>query len=406
MTAANSESTRSTGRQVGASQFQARRRFGALIALVIFCSVNALLWRFAPIDKLPAESAASAEHARDDLWSGTGAVELVEQQYSSLPQRPTIVLLGSSLVMNTFWLMDHLIDPNLPDLFHYHGSFTMEGRLAASGLPKQHVFNLATAGQMVSDSYIWVNELLVGEKKPNIVVLGVAPRDFYDADLPAILATATFKRLVGLKNFDHYASVFLPRWQDKTDFLATHSCYFYGKRWRLQRETERACEKSFLFLGLIGKRPVALPQDKEKLRHDGFLLQALEGQRWQSSLREYRGRYQNIDKRDLSVQMGLLGKLADLCHQRGIELILVNMPLSAENRALMPNGFYQRFRQTVRSVVADKPGVEYVDLGDGRMFGRSDFFDSAHLNQEGGHKLLEQITPAIMSASKSYECNR
>jgi hypothetical protein len=404
--ASKSQLDGSTGWKAGAPQSAPRRRVGALLAFVIFCTVNAFLWRFVPIEKLPTESAASSESMRDDLWSGTGAVDVVEQQYSSLQQRPTIVLLGSSLVMNTFWLMDHLIDPSLPDLFHYHGSFMMEARLSALGLPKQRVFNLATAGQMVSDSYIWVNELLVGEKKPNVIVLGVAPRDFYDADLPAILATSTFKRLVGLKNFDRYASVFLPRWQDKADFLAAHSCYFYGKRWRLQREAERAFEKSFQFLGLVGKQSSVLPQDKEKLRHDGFLLQALEGQRWQSSLREYRGRYQNIDKQDLSVQMGLLGRLADLCHQRGIKLILVDMPLSMENRALLPNGFYQRFRQSVGKVVSDKPGVEYVDLGASGIFGRSDFFDSAHLNQAGGHKLLEQLTPAIVSASKSFESNR
>ena len=219
--------------------------------------------------------------------------------------------------------------------------------------------------------------------------------------MPAIFATVTFKRLVGLKNFDRYAPVFLPRWQDKLDFLATHSCYFYGKRWRLQRETGRAFEKTCSTLGLISSQTLSLPQDNEKLRHDGFLLSALEGQRWQSSLREYRGRYHNIDKQDLNVQMGFLSKLADLCHQRGVRLVLVNMPLSSDNRALMPNGFYQHFRQSLRHILADKAGVDYIDLGDGHNFAKTDFWDTAHLNQEGGQKLLEQLTPAIVSASKS-----
>ena len=375
--------------------------YAALIALTIFCALNALLWQFFAVEKHPVRG-IGVDTARDNMWSGTGSVDVAVDEYAALPQRPTVVLLGSSLMMNTFWLMDRLVNPSLPDVFHYRGSFTLERQLAASGLPEQRVFNLASAGQMISDSYIWANEFLQGEKKPKVVILGIAPRDFYDADLPAIMATMTFKRLVGLENFDRYAPVFLPRWQDKVDFVAAHTCYFYGMRWRLQHETVRAMRQLCMASGLSPRqaKPPSLTDDTQ-LRQAGFLLEALDAQRWSNSLKEYRGRYHNIDKQDLSVQMGFLGKLLNLCHDRGIKVVLVNMPLSRENRALMPAGFYQQFRARINSIVEQRTAVQYIDLGDANGFGRPDYWDTVHLNDQGGHKLIEQLKAAVVAAARS-----
>jgi hypothetical protein len=355
---------------------------------------NCLLWTFFSVEKHPVRG-SGVDGAGDNMWASTASIDVAADQFAALGKRPNVVLLGSSLIMNTFWLMDRFEDPNLPDVFHWRNSRVLERALTGAGAGERTVFNMANFGQMVSDSYIWTNEFLKGARKPDVVVLGIAPRDFYDADLSALMSTFTFKRIVGLKNFAPYSEAFLPRWQDKLDFVMAHTCFLYGKRWRLQHEVTRGMERSCEMLGITRQKTVVRPS-AEDLNRGGFLLAALESERWSNSVKEYRRRYENIGNHDLSVQYGFLSKLLDLCRQRGIKVILVDMPLSSANRNLMPSQFYETFRARVRAI-ATVPGVTYIDLGDSTAFTHSDFWDTAHLSQSGGQKLVATILPALVT---------
>jgi hypothetical protein len=187
-------------------------------AIGLFALLNLVLWQAFPLDRVSGK----------DLWNGTGSIDLAVQDLTGLKQRPNVVLLGSSLVMFPFWAMDKERDPSIGDIFHHHLSHTMEDQLAAAGYKRPTVASLAIFGQMASDAYIYVDQYLQGAKKPDYLVLGIAPRDFSDSDLPAPMATLTFKRLVGLSNLARYASLYLPSWNDKADFVAAHACFFWG----------------------------------------------------------------------------------------------------------------------------------------------------------------------------------
>ncbi|HEY9775681.1 MAG TPA: hypothetical protein V6C81_18095 [Planktothrix sp.] len=366
-----------------------------ICALVIFAIVNLLLWRYCYAEKHPVRG-SGVDANGENMWASTASVDIAADQFKNLSNRADVVLLGSSLIMNTFWMMDRRDDPNLPDVFHYRGSRNLEHALSVAGEQQEHVFNMASFGQMVSDSYIWANEFLKAPKTPDVVVLGVAPRDFYDADLSAVMATFTFKRLVGLRNLPSYAELFLPRWTDKLDFVLNHACYFYGKRWRLQHESDRFLLSSCRLLHLTPTAPKDKRPPREQLLHQGFLMEAMTEDRWANSKREYHRRYHDIDTADLSIQYNFLARLLQLCHQRGIKVVLVDMPLSAENRAEMPAGFYRKFQDRLRAI-AKAPSVSYVDLSESKQFNHEDFWDTAHLNANGGHKLVEQIMPALQA---------
>lgn len=86
--------------------------------------------------------------------------------------------------------------------------------------------------------------------------------------------------------------------------------------------------------------------------------------------------------------------MLQVCSERHIKVVLVNMPLSAKNRALMPPEFYSRFRSSLGAIAA-RPGVKFVDLGDSSDFTDVDFWDTAHLDQFGGHKLLDHIAKDV-----------
>lgn len=347
-------------------------------AIGLFALLNVFLWQAFPLDRVSGK----------DLWNGTGSIDLALQDLAALKQRPNVVLLGSSLVMFPFWAMDKERDQSIGDIFHHHLSHTMEDQLVAAGFQKPTVASLAIFGQMASDAYIYVDQYLQGAKKPEYLVLGIAPRDFSDSDLPAPMATLTFKRLVGLSNLARYASLYLPSWNDKADFVAAHACFFYGNRWHLQRETLKAINKAYAFFG------VKDPSVAAAATQAGFMLSGSNEERWKNSLDEYRRRYHGIENRDLSIQMTFLDRLLGVCQQRHIKAIIVNMPLTDVNRALFPPGFYESFSNRV-AAICNRPGVQLLDLGSSADFVHDDYWDTTHLSHYGGHKLLKHLVPLL-----------
>ncbi|MGH9552168.1 MAG: hypothetical protein ACRD3W_22465, partial [Terriglobales bacterium] len=193
-----------------------------------------------------------------------------------------------------------------------------------------------------------------------------------------------------------------PRWQDRLDFVASHSCFFYGRRWRLQHDATRAIQGICTFLKLVP------PEKSVKMVEPGqagFSMEGLEDVRWKSSLKEYRIRYSGINENEIALQGNFLDNLLTLCQQRRIKLILVNMPLTSENRALLPRGFYDRYRDTIETIVRRHSHVQYADIGSDKGYTRSEFYDSAHLNERGGYKLLTQLLPMLEGVLKRKPAN-
>lgn len=352
----------------------------AIIALALFGIINAALFQ---LDNVKRSSPTN-------LWHGTGSIDLAVNEFNAFTHKPTVVLLGSSLMMFPFWSLDKAQDPaHVGDIFHHHGSAALEDALKKAGFVDPHVFSFAIFGQMVSDAFIYVNEYLAASKTPEYLVYGIAPRDFSDSDLSSPMATNTFKRLVNLNNLGPYASLYLPGLNDKLDFVMAHLCYFYSHRWRLQQDFGKFVERIYIQAG------VHEPEKKLDFSNAGFMMFGGFNERWESSEKEYTRRYKNIDQRDLSVQMGFLKRLLQISRERGIKVVVVNMPLSEINRKLLPAGFYQKFRTDVGKIAAQEKGVRYLDIGDTSDFTRWDYWDTAHLGPSGGEKVMAHLVPVL-----------
>ena len=360
----------------------------ALAALLLFVGVNCFLWmRFGDDSQVKG----SAKDSNRDLWSGAGSIDITVDGFKALKAKPTVVLLGSSLIMHPFWAMDAELG-DVGDIFHHHESYRLARDLQQGGVDITSVYSLAVFGEMISDAYIYVNDFLKGDKTPKLVVFGIAPRDFSDADLPAPTASFTFKRLVGLKNIGRYASEYMPGWQEREEFVASHTCYLYGKRWRLSHETTKSVAKGFAKFGIASDTAEVAPAA-------GFMLGGTRDERFKISTKEYTRRYQGIGEKDLSLQLGFLNKILETCKNRGIKLVMVNMPLTEVNRALLPAGFYDRYRDQVSQLASNySDNTKFVDLGTSPAFKDHDYWDTAHLNHLGGHKLLNAIEPVIFQS--------
>lgn len=364
----------------------------AIAALAFFLTLNAIIWASFPDD---SQVKGSASDSNRELWSGAGSIDITVNGFKALKNAPTVVLLGSSLIMHPFWSMDSELG-DVGDIFHHHESYRLAHDLSVAGINRPSVYSLAVFGEMISDAYIYVNDFLKGEKAPKLVVFGIAPRDFNDADLPVPTASFTFKRLVGLKNIGRYAADYMPNWIERADFTLSHSCFLYGKRWRLQHEIAKGVTRVMGFLGVNDK---SAEKTEAKSEHAGFMLGGTRQERFEISTKEYTRRYKGIGEKDLGVQLGFLKKIFETCQSRHIKLVVVNMPLTPVNRGLLPAGFYSRYREQVRALVNQYAGnTRLIDLGASPLFKDHDYWDTAHLNNLGGHKLLGQIEPTVIDS--------
>jgi hypothetical protein len=348
-----------------------------LWAIVLFLGVNlALFLRFGD-DKVS-----------HNLWNGSGSIDIAIDAFSRLQQKPRIVLLGSSLMMYPFWAVDKQDNPAIDDIFKHRQADVFSAQLQRRGDKATSVFSFAIFGQMVSDAYLYVNEFLKNTHSPDYIVLGIAPRDFHDNDLPAPMSTISFRRLVTLSNFPDYWQLYLPSFSDQTDWLWGRLCYFYGHRWRLQHDVKRSVAR---FCGGFG---IGDDTSDKQTAQAGFQLAGTPTVRWKNSLAEYKRRYTNLTDKDIDLQFGFLQRLLELCNQRHIKAIVVNMPLSDLNRQLLPRGFYDSFSKRMGDVTAAHQGI-YLNLGSSTDFTHDDFWDSTHLNHFGGRKLIAHILPAV-----------
>ncbi|MCA9805328.1 MAG: hypothetical protein KC777_25335 [Cyanobacteria bacterium HKST-UBA02] len=351
----------------------------ALFALALFLISNLVLFAvFGP-----------ATSYSNNVWNGTGSIDLALNEFKALPRRPDVVLLGSSLVMYPFWSTDKKEHPEIGDIFHHHRSLALEERLAQKD-GKPVVFSMAIFGQMASDAYIYANEFLKGERKPPVLVWGVAPRDFYDAELSGPMQTISFQRLVGLDNLVRYADLYLPGFQERADFIFSKSVFLYGRRWHIQKEVNKGADKLY---NLASPGSTVARPGWEK-GQSGFVFTGTREDVWENSKQEYQKRYKNIDLDKLSLQMSFMDGLLKVCQERGIKVVLVNMPLTATNRDIMPAGFYDSYRSEL-SKIAGQRGAELADFGSDTSFEDGDYWDTCHLSYQGGFKLMDKLAPII-----------
>lgn len=353
-----------------------------LWSLALFGAINAGLWTFVAEGKKPDSDA--------NCWNSAASVEETINSFHALKAKPDVILLGSSLVMFPFWAMDVAENKGIADIFRYHNSEALKKKLKEAGREQKTVYSLAVFGQMASDAYLMTNEYVKGDKAPKLIVYGIAPRDFYDHSLASPMATFSFQKIVNLSNFSSYAGAFLPDFEKKADWLAMHLCYFYGKRWRLQMETDKAINKVYSTLGIVD--PNATKADTTA--QGGFRMEGSTEDRWNNSVKEYKGRYKEIAEKDHSLQMGFLTRNLKNLRERGVKVVLVNMPLTKRNLDILPSGFYASYQKEIKDV-ADMPGVKLVDLGNCSDFNDDDYWDTTHLNHVGGRKLLNRVVAAV-----------
>ncbi|HEY9732148.1 MAG TPA: hypothetical protein V6C89_09550 [Drouetiella sp.] len=283
-----------------------------------------------------------------------------------------VVLTGSSLMIFPLWFADH--GNNLPDSAYYSSeSKSMEDKCPHAN----KICNLSLALLNASDAQRLIEDQLTGDHKPSVLVYGVGPRDFYDDYIKEPADSVYF-------NNQARPSDFTTDWKNFFASPYTELCH-------LGKDAYFLYWKHDAFIN-AGKSIVKSVLHKDKAAP----IVPLTDMGPQRNLDEYRGHYKNISVQALDAQMNSLQRLLATCSNRHIRVILLSMPLTTANQALLPAGVYQSFNEKL-AAAAIASGNKFINLN-GTKFDTSDFLDSAHLNAKGAHRLVDTVSKEIESA--------
>lgn len=365
---------------------------GALAAILI----NFGLSLANPLSRVDPESLPSAH-----TWVWWATHEFLERK-----QPADVVVLGSSLVMHPISRLDaNYLGRDLDYVHHHRSQYTGEALSKRIGARDLDCYNFALPGGMVSDDYIVTRALLTSpERRPKVIVLGLSLRDFIDNGVRCAGATPAFKYLKRFVDVDDVIDLAMPAPWQRFDHFFGKSFYLWGKKLDLQVVMSEKVKSALLpfyrkhlpesklcRLDLSRNLPSNLRSEVEEgmfiVRHD-------QPYSWEDNSREYRKRYRAGNNELFAIQSQFLERLLAMCSQNGIAVIVANMPLTGENMRLMPEGAYDRYLQVLAGA-SRRHGCRFIDLNDGKLFARGDFYDTSHMNASGGRKLADLLVETI-----------
>ncbi len=338
-----------------------------------------------------------------------------------------VVLLGSSLVVapclqseSAFQArpLERFRERRLTSFEQYlKSALGQDGRLAAaSAQPEIRSYLLASGGEMASDAYFLEKNVLSQAPeggKHLAIIYGIGPRDFQDNLFPRVDSSGIFQVLGRIDDlptvfksepkitFDEGGAIFMGR-------LSSLIRYRGDLMRLLTVRTKRTIEK--LVPGIMFEKysdSLVLKRQKDGLFPEEaqgtpmvYPNLAIDHNDWKKTNYEYIRRYNPIDQDKSQIQFAYFERFLKLAADRHINVLVVNMPISAANRDLIPPGFYDRYRATTKEL-CKKYGADYSDLNVAQWSSNDNFVDSVHLLPRVSQAFMRDLARAAASSRVS-----
>ena len=368
----------------------------AIAALALFLTLNVVLSVSDPIAfdkfKYPYTS-----------WSWWTIKDI-----QSLPQETNnVALLGSSLTVAPINSADATYFNESLDQTEYHRVRYLDQALEKKLGGKFRTFNLSCPGQMPSDAYLTLQAMVNLSEKPAVVLYGIAPRDFIDSNLAGPQDTDSFRYLSRIVSVANDENVIYAKPLDKINRTLEKNIYFYKNSMDLQMAfgsmvtdlmntaaPEPASQKPFTYWDRVKLLPEYKKGEFHKYAHMAAPEDLSKPSEFIDNQIEYVYRYKKPKQEQFDMQMHFLNKLARYTKEEGIKLVLINMPLTKDNLALLKKEHYDNYINTMRSF-SDNNNIHLLDFNNDNHFVKADFRDTVHMNARGGIKFLELVASKL-----------
>jgi len=373
----------------------------ALAALVVFLLLNLVLF------KVPGIRFDQFRYPyKSWIWWLIQDLRFTKDRYD-------LALIGSSLMVSAVTHCDANHLNRTLDMERHHSADYFDSQLRTLLHGNYKTINLATYGQVPSDAYLIIRTILQLGQHPNVLIYGVAPRDFLDSTLSSPSDTEPYRYLSRIiyvedlidKLCDTTATQF-DHWLNGNLFLC---------RYALDLQMHFSALAKYFVDDLLPRPHTQHPftyRDRCQLlpNYNGNEICAgacrivplnskLAGTWAQDNTPYYTLIYHKPSSKIFETQLYFLQKLSELCKEQRVQLILVNMPLSKRNIAWLTKSRYGKFVSTL-SGFAHMCGVPFIDLSDPNVYSDQLFHDSAHLNGYGGKVFIDELISKLNSDSR------
>jgi hypothetical protein len=375
------------------------RRSKFILAAILFCLLNALLSKIGgfKFDQFSYPSQGWAWWLVEDLKN-------TSEQFN-------IALFGSSLMMSAVTACDsEYLNKPLPVNNHRSADY-FDAQLNKKFDGEFYSFNCATPGQMPSDACLFLRILISLRRKPAIIIYGIAPRDFIDNTLSEPSDTEPAQYLTRLVDVKDLADHIYDSWETRFTYYLERPFFLCGHSLDLQM---KACNMLDRLLAFVAPCPrqqspftkwdrMKLVPEYKPMENSAYTFREVHGANVQKApidgwstdnTNDYIQRYRCPNEHGFQTQLYFLDQLAQACKQNEMQLILVNMPLSAANVALFTNSRYTQFLQRISNFAMSRH-IAFYNLSDSQRYSDRMFRDSVHLNGVGGKELFDQLTNLV-----------
>ena len=331
--------------------------------------------------------------------------------------QPDILFLGSSLILVASIAADATIDQTTPSSIA-DGLFEKLGKTdaiyAARCVTEKaerpvHIKDLGIPAAMATDYGILVDKLVAFKKHPHLLVIAIAPRDFCDNLYKDPNDTTSCEMLAKCFPARGWLSpLTLLYYLSENDFGFSEAIENGINAGKIRAFTIRFYCERFLrdfVLTILNKSTAvtlasAQPKASEVAKKPSEQKSEVPSKRKYIDLDAYSFSYNPPDYGEFDRNFASLEATIKACRQQKIPVALLNMPISQENKALMPPYLYERYKSSLTRLHRDN-GVVVIQPENMASFGSDDFEDSAHLRCPGSQKLFRTISGDLAKMIKA-----
>ncbi len=385
----------------------------ALIAAACFVLVNVALHSTG----IGAQRTLNLETIGDRdsaVKSGRVSSWWISHAYLSEPSTPEVLLFGSSQ-LGGLQAADAKFLRTPQDYVLDHKCVSVAQHLKEQNI-LANCFSIGIVGSMISDHYMISRVLFSPDHKPKVMVVTVSPRDFIDGYLASVTSTEVFKWFSPYLTNAVISENFLSDPVEKLSWYTTSGLPLRKAFRNTHTEIDSAepnFEQSENTWHRVEQDPL-LNTTKDvltNLKPGQCIVSPEMPEFFLDNSSDYKKRYSKPSGAMYDHQTSCFNRMMAEAKARGIGVLVIGMPLDCTNWALLPDSFWNDYRNRLQTACTNN-GATFIDLSHDSEFGRGDFVDGVHLSARGGWKVAKRIaktiadTPNLAAALKSADHNK
>jgi hypothetical protein len=373
-----------------------RRASSFIVAGLIFLLLNLTLAFLKPIKIDPY-----AFPYRNWIWWEVNDLRTSPSSYN-------VALLGSSLVISAINCCDAEYLQKRLDQIQYHGAAYLDHKLAQTFGGRFNTFNLASPGETPADAYLCLKTMVDCGKKPDIVIYGIAPRDFIDGTMNRVADGEPYRYLSRVMNYTDTDPQFAYHGaMNQLEYILQRQVYLFGNASDLQMMGGNLMSSlldNAIPRPVYGKpftwwdRVKFFPQYKAGDVYPGACMAVPQDpahpQPFLDNTKDYQARYRSPRKWAYDAQVHFLRKLAAYCTHQHIDLFIVNMPITYYNTNMLRQGIYTSYVNAMTNLAASAH-ADFFDLCKFDLYPLPLYNDYVHLNGNGGKVFVDDLVTRL-----------